>query len=823
MDSSFKIEVWPADSRQITQPFGVNPQVYKQFGAPGHTGIDFGGVEGVTNIYAVAAGRVSKIGTAAQYANGFGNHVYVQHANGYTTIYGHLHSLNVSQGDTISAGTVVGKLGNTGFSTGPHLHFELRSPRGMAGWPRNIIDPTPYLAPHMGITKPAGPYKNGWVINWGITAIGDLAQVTADSLSLRSGPDQNSSRLDVVENGTVVIISGAEKNSYVPVQVPTASVGEPPPPPPKPAPEFPPMVSTIDGWGFAQYITIDSSGVRGTVGQYGINLRADPRRDGINIGVVGGGSQVTITGAKSGEYLPVKAARNDFIGEINMVQASPPAPTPGVLSAHGGVSADTCLGWGWTQYLDLRGDKAVVGQFGINLRAQPNEFGAQIGVVKGLSVVTIAGQPEGDYTPVMVDRADMITIEANPPKVKTPKPLATTAAAEPTAEPATAPTPPQNSKPGWAFTAAMHFQGVTARAGQYGINLRAEPRRNAENVGFVPADAEMFLVGAAQGEYTPVRVDANILQAPMGAPAAASAAPTAATTATTSIPSAAVAPPPIETPVLGQAKIGLHAAATPDISAAEIAEFKALRPGMIKVLSFHAPEAITQLRNNHPNAEWVVRAFLSMENRNISPDQFVNDTLGDVRRTLNVLQGKNVVVELHNEPNLHPEGLGSSWRNGAEFNQWWLQVLNKYRQQLPGVRYIFPGLSPGPDSGGLRQADRPFLEACRPSIDAADGLGMHSYWSNPHFPMTAHPDSGTMLVDDYIRRFPNKNIWITEASNNLGQDWNTKAREYMQFWNELQRRPTVKGVTYFVASAAPGTFENETWVGHNIASQIGAR
>ena len=658
----------------------------------------------------------------------------------------------------------------------------------------------------MGFSRPAGPYKSGWVAGWVVTIIGELAQANSGGVSLRATPDQNGQRLNVVPEGGVMVLTGQKQNNFVSVDVPLATLGESAPIP-KPAPEFPPMLSTIDGWAFTTYVTLDANGTRATVGQYGINLRADPRRDGILIGLVGGGAVVTITGAPSGEYIPVKAARNDFVGEVNMVQASPPKPTAGVLSAHTGVTETTCLGWGWTQYMELRGEKAIVGQYGINLRAQPNEFGAQIGVVKGLSVVTIAGRAEGDYTPVLVDRTDMLSVVPNPPKVQTPKGMSATAAPPPP-PPAAAPTPPDKSVPGWAFTTGTAVRGSVAVAGQYGINLRDAPRRDGANVGFVAAGVEMLVVGPPQGEYIPVRVDTTLVK-----PAAGGTTPT---------PSAPP-PPPVDRPMTGQARLGLHASATPDISAAEMAEFNALRPGMIKVLSFHNPDALQQMVKDHANVHWVVRAFLDFGNRNISPDQFVNDTIGDTKRTLAILQGKNVVVELHNEPNLTLEGLKSTWADGRAFNMWWLQVLGKYRQQLPNVRYIFPGLSPGPDQANLRQGDRAFLEACRPAIEAADGLAMHAYWSNPHFNMMTHPDSGIPLVDDYIRRFPNKPIWITEASNNLGSDWDAKAREYMQFWQELQKRPPIQGVTYFVASAAPGTFEHETWVGRGIAATLGAR
>ena len=69
-----------------------------------------------------------------------------------------------------------------------------------------------------------------------------------------------------------------------------------------------------------------------------------------------------------------------------------------------------------------------------------------------------------------------------------------------------------------------------------------------------------------------------------------------------------------------------------------------------------------------------------------------------------------------------------------------------------------------------------------------------------------------------------KPIWVTEASNNkAGTPIATKATQYMQFWQELQQRPTVQGVTYFVASASNPEFAEEIWVGRNIGALVGRR
>jgi hypothetical protein len=358
----------------------------------------------------------------------------------------------------------------------------------------------------------------------------------------------------------------------------------------------------------------------------------------------------------------------------------------------------------------------------------------------------------------------------------------------------------------------MTASGSTAVAGQYGINLRAQPRRDGQNIGFVPANAKMIITGAPQGEYTPVRVDDNVLQRPFNAAISRSAA---TETAAAEAVNTQLNPDPIR---LGHARIGLHAAADPDISDLEHAEFATMRPTIIKVLSFHQADDIGRLARTHPNATWVVRTFLDFGGRNIRPTQFLNDTISDTRRSLNQLQGRDVVIELHNEPNLVPEGMGSSWKDGREFRDWWLELLGLYRQALPGHRFIYPGLSPGPSVGGLKQDHVEFIEASRDCVHKADGLGVHIYWSNV-YPMS----TALAVLDDYITRFRGVPIWVTEASNNKSGDPRSKAKEYIQFWTELQKRPTVQGVTYFVASASNPQFGEEIWVGRGIGAVIGAR
>ena len=86
-----------------------------------HSGIDIGGAAG-QSIVAVASGTVA----VATMNSSYGNYVMINHGNGTASLYAHLSSLAVSAGQTVSQGQVIGYCGSTGWSTGPHLHFEMR-------------------------------------------------------------------------------------------------------------------------------------------------------------------------------------------------------------------------------------------------------------------------------------------------------------------------------------------------------------------------------------------------------------------------------------------------------------------------------------------------------------------------------------------------------------------------------------------------------------------------------------------------------------------------------------------------------------------------
>lgn len=116
--------VWPTVNRRVNCHY---------MGYSGHTGIDLGGAVG-TAIYAYKSGTV----TFAGWGSGYGLHIKIDHGNGMTTYYAHCSELFASVGQQVSEGQMIAKIGMTGYTTGPHLHFEVR----LNGVP---VNPYPYI------------------------------------------------------------------------------------------------------------------------------------------------------------------------------------------------------------------------------------------------------------------------------------------------------------------------------------------------------------------------------------------------------------------------------------------------------------------------------------------------------------------------------------------------------------------------------------------------------------------------------------------------------------------------------------------------------
>lgn len=96
----------------------------KTQGIHGHNGVDIAANVG-TPVYAAASGKVL-VAKSSGYNGGYGQMIIISHAGNVQTVYAHLSAVNVVPGQTVSQGQTVGAVGNTGRSTGPHIHFEVR-------------------------------------------------------------------------------------------------------------------------------------------------------------------------------------------------------------------------------------------------------------------------------------------------------------------------------------------------------------------------------------------------------------------------------------------------------------------------------------------------------------------------------------------------------------------------------------------------------------------------------------------------------------------------------------------------------------------------
>lgn len=128
----------PAGKGVVSQLFGERPEVYARFGMAGHNGIDYVVPIG-TPVLAAHSGTV-EIGDDPQ---GYG--LYVRIVNEHAiTIYAHLSAIIVKVGDQVLANDQIGLSGNSGFSTGPHLHWGLKWRNGDNPAYRGWVDPLPF-------------------------------------------------------------------------------------------------------------------------------------------------------------------------------------------------------------------------------------------------------------------------------------------------------------------------------------------------------------------------------------------------------------------------------------------------------------------------------------------------------------------------------------------------------------------------------------------------------------------------------------------------------------------------------------------------------
>lgn len=166
---------YPVDIIYVTQKFGENPAVYKQFGMAGHNGIDFrtrfvsNALSGKVEVKAFLSGTVLETGD--QGSQGYGKFIRLQHEGTSQSIYGHLSEIRVKKGEQVNEDDVIGITGWSGFcipanSRGAHLHFGYRPDKwekiynnGFKGY----VDPLPLLE---GLADESGEGDRAFAKKW---------------------------------------------------------------------------------------------------------------------------------------------------------------------------------------------------------------------------------------------------------------------------------------------------------------------------------------------------------------------------------------------------------------------------------------------------------------------------------------------------------------------------------------------------------------------------------------------------------------------------------------------------------------------------------
>lgn len=226
--------VWPADSTDITSWFGNRPYPGAG-GSTNHGGLDIGAAMG-SNVYAALGGIV----TSSGWNGGYGNAITIDHGNGLSTLYGHMSQLIAGVGQMVAPGQVIGLVGSTGNSTGPHLHFETLLnggrvdpatffgfsvgsrdvPQDMIAWvhKHEAIIPADEMEKLRRLTNPRAPYRNshGEILPGLNTRFANSARgFSADSrdatwTSLGSSPRVEQLLERIASKGNVIVLDSGE-------------------------------------------------------------------------------------------------------------------------------------------------------------------------------------------------------------------------------------------------------------------------------------------------------------------------------------------------------------------------------------------------------------------------------------------------------------------------------------------------------------------------------------------------------------------------------------------------------------------------------------
>jgi hypothetical protein len=214
----------------------------------------------------------------------------------------------------------------------------------------------------------------------------------------------------------------------------------------------------------------------------------------------------------------------------------------------------------------------------------------------------------------------------------------------------------------------------------------------------------------------------------------------------------------------------------------------------------------------------VARAYFSADFNSRTPFSPL-DFADYARQGLEACSAARVtLVELGNEPNIEREGQGWNWRNGEEFGEWQMQLLQIAQSRHPDLQFGFPALSPN-DAASL------FLSQATAAATRHNWIAAHSYWWSPAG-VQPYPIDGVIGGASWrpIRdRFRDMLLLITEFSNNSKNvSALAKGQQYIDYYRALRNEPNV-GAAFAFALSWPGQDENhEGWTDGKYTTEIPA-
>lgn len=251
--------------------------------------------------------------------------------------------------------------------------------------------------------------------------------------------------------------------------------------------------------------------------------------------------------------------------------------------------------------------------------------------------------------------------------------------------------------------------------------------------------------------------------------------------------------------------VGLHARIGGPM---EEADWAVVRDTGIDALKFDMTAAsgdIARARAINPEMLVLVQLTTRFDGRPVSARAFVARVRDDLRRFYE--QGVRF-FEVHDEPNLTPQGYDTSWRSGEGFGQWFLDVVGRLRGEFPEARFGWPGLSTGPTTAGIRVDHRAFLESAGGAVAQADWIGCHCHWRGEDDLLT---EDGGLSYRLYRDEWPGKLLLITEFSNPAPHvSLRAKGQQVAEFLNTVEQGGDAGAAFGFVVSSQRN-YSTERW------------